>query len=212
MALPLLTPLLALWTGHLKGTPCQGHPCRNPIISIGLGFEVGWECPGHERPCLCRAEYLGCCLSPWPLLSSSIRQVPCCRGHMGTLVVGGCLSIPCELVHGVWGAPGGLGDRVWETAGETWLSGAGAWRRWSELDHRKSSGLWEALRSACGPCWASVSAPDKWPAGGPCWYRGCLSLGSPGGREPCPELTHVERPAEPVCPCGGWVPPAGCWP
>lgn len=41
LALPLLTPLLALWTGHLKGTPCQGHSCRNPIISIGLGFEVG---------------------------------------------------------------------------------------------------------------------------------------------------------------------------
>lgn len=50
MALPLLTPLLALWTGHLKGTPCWGHPRRNPIISDGLGFRVGWECPGREHP------------------------------------------------------------------------------------------------------------------------------------------------------------------
>ena len=42
MALPFLTPLLALWTGHLKGTPCRAHPRRNPIISIGLRFGVGW--------------------------------------------------------------------------------------------------------------------------------------------------------------------------
>lgn len=108
MALPFLTLLLTLWTGHLKGTPCWGHPRRNPIISIGLRFGVGWECLGREHPCLRRAEHLGCCLSPWPLLSASARQAPCCGGHMGTLVVGGCLSIPCELIHGVWGAPGGM--------------------------------------------------------------------------------------------------------